>query len=310
MEEAIRYRVEKDCTMVLENVLGGNVDPMSTGSPAHMTTHVSHIPGSSQARRTATGNSAQGNEDLRFTGDRTDAAEIRNQDFPPLGSNLEWRRGPMILGRTSRRGVTPLYQLLSVGMHTKGLEDLEKLCRQFLWGWNEEGSPKASIIAWERIAAEKDDGGLGWTPLKVKAKAMYIRTVLKIVQDAAVEWIHPARNLILRTLTKGKYQRERRQWQLADTLLLIRINKVKGSNTLTRMLQAWRYMLKRITWDRNFQELPGHLTLAQGVHLMTWDDGAQEQEWMGITTMLRKAGITTVTEGKQFLPPTQHGGIE
>ncbi|KAL3690427.1 hypothetical protein R1sor_016736 [Riccia sorocarpa] len=51
---------------------------------------------------------------------------------------------------------TPLYQLMSVGMCKDGLEELEKLCRNFLWGWNEEGNPKHALIAWDRIAQVKD----------------------------------------------------------------------------------------------------------------------------------------------------------
>ncbi|KAL3701463.1 hypothetical protein R1sor_019485 [Riccia sorocarpa] len=106
---------------------------------------------------------------------------------------------------------TPLYQLMSVGLHSKGLEDLEKLCRCFQWGWSEAGSPKASLIAWERLAGVKELGGLGWSQFKHKAQAMYIRNVLKVIQDSKAEWINLAHNLILRTLRKGKYQRERRQ---------------------------------------------------------------------------------------------------
>ncbi|KAL3689287.1 hypothetical protein R1sor_015596 [Riccia sorocarpa] len=102
-------------------------------------------------------------------------------------------------------------QLMSVGLHAKGLEELEKLCRQFLWGWNDEGSPKASVIAWERLSQCKDMGGLGWTQIKVKAQVQYIKNVLKVVKGDATEWVSLAKNLILRTLRKGKYQRERRQ---------------------------------------------------------------------------------------------------
>ncbi|KAL3701794.1 hypothetical protein R1sor_019816 [Riccia sorocarpa] len=42
---------------------------------------------------------------------------------------------------------TPVYQLLSVGLENTGLEALERLCSQFLWGWREDKSPKASLIA-------------------------------------------------------------------------------------------------------------------------------------------------------------------
>ncbi|KAL3677440.1 hypothetical protein R1sor_027388 [Riccia sorocarpa] len=42
---------------------------------------------------------------------------------------------------------TPLYQLMSVGLCRDGIEDLERLCRTFLWGWNEDGGAKTSLVA-------------------------------------------------------------------------------------------------------------------------------------------------------------------
>ncbi|KAL3699897.1 hypothetical protein R1sor_017919 [Riccia sorocarpa] len=156
-----------------------------------------------------------------------------------------------------------LNQLMSVGLHSDGIEELEKLCRQFLWGWSEDGSPKASMVAWERLARGKFLGGIGWTQLKTKAQAMYIKAVLKIVRGADVEWVSLANNLILRNLRKGKYQREHRQWRLEDSVLLLKITKVTGSATLSRMFKAWSKMRHRIHWDKECTEIPAHLTIAQ-----------------------------------------------
>ncbi|KAL3679036.1 hypothetical protein R1sor_021992 [Riccia sorocarpa] len=69
---------------------------------------------------------------------------------------------------------TPLYQLLSVELYKDGLDDLERLCRNFLWGWNEEGNPKKSLVAWERIAQSKEKGGLGWTRFKDMADTLNV----------------------------------------------------------------------------------------------------------------------------------------
>ncbi|KAL3675831.1 hypothetical protein R1sor_025779 [Riccia sorocarpa] len=103
---------------------------------------------------------------------------------------------------------TPLYLLMSVGLCRDGLEELERLCRNFLWGWNEEGNPKTSLIAWERIAQEKGKGGLGWTSFKNMADALNVRLVGRILEGGNTEWIQLARSFILRTLRKGSYQRE------------------------------------------------------------------------------------------------------
>ncbi|KAL3694277.1 hypothetical protein R1sor_007928 [Riccia sorocarpa] len=111
---------------------------------------------------------------------------------------------------------TPLYQLLSVGLCKDGLEALEKLCRNFLWGWNEEGNPKQALVAWERIAQSKEDGGLGWTKFRDMADALNVGLVGRILEGGEAEWIQLARSFILRTLRQGSYQRECRQWSIHE----------------------------------------------------------------------------------------------
>ncbi|KAL3679416.1 hypothetical protein R1sor_022372 [Riccia sorocarpa] len=81
---------------------------------------------------------------------------------------------------------TPLYQLLSVGLEKKGLEGLETLCRQFLWGWADQDTPKASLVAWERISQTKQDGGLGWTSLLDKAQALQVKNLVKVMRGRAL----------------------------------------------------------------------------------------------------------------------------
>ncbi|KAL3677171.1 hypothetical protein R1sor_027119 [Riccia sorocarpa] len=114
---------------------------------------------------------------------------------------------------------TPLYQLLSVGLEQKGLEELEVLCRQFLWDWIDQEHPKASMVTWERITQAKQDGGLGWNSLLVKGQALHMRKMMKIKLGANAEWAMLARSLILRMIRSCRYQRERRQWKVPEAML-------------------------------------------------------------------------------------------
>ncbi|KAL3697595.1 hypothetical protein R1sor_011671 [Riccia sorocarpa] len=194
---------------------------------------------------------------------------------------------------------TPLYQLLSVGMEAKGIESLEVLCRQFLWGWAEQEQPKAAMVAWERTAGT--DGGLGWTPLQIKARALQVKNMIKIMQSSSAEWTRLAESLILRTLRQGRYQCERRQWRISEALLLSNINKILGSRTLTRMWTAWSAVRRRIGWDDRCRELPEHLTLEQGMQLKHWSDREHALSGYKITGLLRKAGIHNLKEGAELI---------
>ncbi|KAL3699764.1 hypothetical protein R1sor_017786 [Riccia sorocarpa] len=98
---------------------------------------------------------------------------------------------------------TPLYQLMSVGLCKDDLEELERLCKNFLWGWNDDGNSKHALIAWERIAQEHEKGELGWTSFRNMADALSVRLLGRILEDGNSEWIHLARSFILKTLRRG-----------------------------------------------------------------------------------------------------------
>ncbi|KAL3693024.1 hypothetical protein R1sor_006675 [Riccia sorocarpa] len=189
-------------------------------------------------------------------------------------------------------------------METVGIEGLETLYRQFLWGWTDQDSPKASLVAWERITQGKADGGLGWTPLRDKSMALQIKNVLKVISESNAEWTRLARSLILRTLRSGRYQRERRQWCVEDALLLTSVNKINGSRTLTWMLAAWNRMRKKKRWDDTCKENPDHLTVNQSIYLIHWGNAAESGQfpdelekrhiqylegWLRAKTLVRKS---------------------
>ncbi|KAL3691394.1 hypothetical protein R1sor_005045 [Riccia sorocarpa] len=184
-------------------------------------------------------------------------------------------------------------------METGGIEGLETLCRQFLWGWTDQESPKASLIAWERIAQGKADGGLGWNSLGNKARALQVRNVIKIMNGSKEEWSMLAKSFILRTLRCGKYQRERRQWRLPEALLFTAMGKIHGSRTLTRIMTAWNKVRLQLVWDDSCKETPEHLTIEQGLRLSQWGNREEPASLQKIARLLSKGGIHTLKDGEQ-----------
>ncbi|KAL3692702.1 hypothetical protein R1sor_006353 [Riccia sorocarpa] len=124
---------------------------------------------------------------------------------------LSWPARTLLLKHVL--AATPLYQLLSVGLSPDGIEDLERLCKQFLWGWNEQGNAKKTLVAWERVSQTKRNGGLGWIPFKDRAKAMHIKLLTSLLHDGGSEWTQLAKNLSSERyetdVTKGSVDRDR-----------------------------------------------------------------------------------------------------
>ncbi|KAL3684172.1 hypothetical protein R1sor_002194 [Riccia sorocarpa] len=196
---------------------------------------------------------------------------------------------------------TPLYQLMSVGLCKDGLEELERLCRNFLWGWNEEGNPKHALIVWERIAQEKRGGGLEWTSFKIMADALHTRLIGRILEDDNTEWTHLARSFILRTLRRGAYQREAMQWTLQECIILLPLTKIDGSPTLTRIMGSWYRTRKRLRWASSGGEIDKRMTLlqikalqqiAKGTRVLSVASGKE----LGL---LRRVHITNIEEAME-----------
>ncbi|KAL3688196.1 hypothetical protein R1sor_014505 [Riccia sorocarpa] len=209
-----------------------------------------------------------------------------------------------ILLRHIMAATPTIYQLLSVGINNDGLEKLEKLSRQFLWGWSEWGNKKASLIVWDRLAQSRAEGGIGWIPIREKSMALQIRSTVKIIQGGAAEWIHLARSLVLRTLRHGQYQRERSQWRAVEELIVLPIGKIKGSTCLSRMSRTWCRVRRMILWSEDCLEALEHITIAHGLHLLYWDNIEKVNEFGKMVSTLRKVGIQTLKDGQQWSTPT------
>ncbi|KAL3702431.1 hypothetical protein R1sor_020453 [Riccia sorocarpa] len=138
---------------------------------------------------------------------------------------LSWPAKTLLLKHVL--SATPLYELLSVGLASEGIEALERLCRHFLWGWSEQGNPKKALISWERIAQTKANGGLGWIPIKDRAKAFHVKIISQLLQGTEAEWAVLARRRIPTTLTlpqaallmKGNTAGVTRSWGKCTALL-------------------------------------------------------------------------------------------
>ncbi|KAL3684504.1 hypothetical protein R1sor_002526 [Riccia sorocarpa] len=197
---------------------------------------------------------------------------------------------------------TPLYQLMSVGLCKDGLEELERLCRNFLWGWNEDGNPKHALVAWERIAQEKLNGGLGWTSFRTMSDALNVRLIGRILEGGSAEWIQLARSFILRTLRKGSYQRECSQWTVHESLVFLPLTRIDGSPTLSRIVGSWYKMMKQLRWKSEEGELDRSMSILQVKVLQQLAEEAgigslPTRREMGL---LRRMGMRTLADAMEL----------
>ncbi|KAH6758884.1 hypothetical protein C2S51_019119 [Perilla frutescens var. frutescens] len=64
------------------------------------------------------------------------------------------------------------------------LTTIEKACRNFIWTWDISVSSR-SAVAWERVCALKEEGGLGVTSLLHLSKSLVMRLAWKVLTNSA-----------------------------------------------------------------------------------------------------------------------------
>ncbi|KAL3690316.1 hypothetical protein R1sor_016625 [Riccia sorocarpa] len=124
-------------------------------------------------------------------------------------------------------GALPYYTLMTVGLSTQGMTLLQKATRDFLWGQNEMGRNKKPLIAWKHFERRKEDGGLGWPPLKDMAAEFMLTNVMKILTGADEDWVQMAREIIHKELRQSSRPNVIKTWTIPEVLLRLDSFRVK-----------------------------------------------------------------------------------
>lgn len=67
------------------------------------------------------------------------------------------------------------------------VKEIDKLCRSFLWGY-EEGHKPMALVAWSNLSLPKSEGGLGFKQLKIWNRAAARRQLWKILSNEKCLW--------------------------------------------------------------------------------------------------------------------------
>ncbi|KAL3678602.1 hypothetical protein R1sor_021558 [Riccia sorocarpa] len=228
---------------------------------------------------------------------------------------LKPRDQPNLMGNTGCEIAGPGRSFKYLGVATSSPVDkktitkeiVQKLMKKlkhwnFLWGWNENGNPKHALVAWERIAQEKLNEGLGWTSFRTMSDALNVRLIGRILEGGSAKWIQLARSFILRTLRKGSYQRECSQWTVQECLVFLPLTRIDGSPTLSRIVGSWYKMRKQLRWKSEEGELDRRMSILQVKVLQQLAGGA------GIGSLLtgrelgllRRMGMRTLADAMEL----------
>jgi hypothetical protein len=81
----------------------------------------------------------------------------------------------------------PVFHLMILDFTQHGYNQLESLCRVFLWGSAESGKPKVPLIAWPKIVRSKPTGGLGLINFRSHSAVLKIQSVSQVLNGHQAE---------------------------------------------------------------------------------------------------------------------------
>jgi hypothetical protein len=95
--------------------------------------------------------------------------------------------GRVTLAQTSLVNI-PGYVLQCTPIPVSVCEDVEQICRNFIWGTTAEAR-KTHLIAWDKLCHPKSEGGLGFRNLKMLNKAHMMKLSWQILTQPSKLWV-------------------------------------------------------------------------------------------------------------------------
>ncbi|KAJ1443560.1 ribonuclease H [Sesbania bispinosa] len=84
------------------------------------------------------------------------------------------------------------YILQGVVIPVSTCDEIEKICRDFIWG-SSQGQRKCHLISWEKICKPNEEGGLSFRSLRVLNEAYLLKLAWNILFNPDLLWVQPVK---------------------------------------------------------------------------------------------------------------------
>jgi hypothetical protein len=129
--------------------------------------------------------------------------------------------------------------MMFIKMPTATIKKLDKIFKDFLWGFKKEGGRKTPLVAWNKVVRQKHNGGLGLRRAITHSEALLSRWVLSALDEPDSEWARLFKaNLQMVTWENGKHLR-RQGYSMQDKILLGKIKSFRGMKYTSGLWKAW-----------------------------------------------------------------------
>ncbi|KAK9169574.1 hypothetical protein Syun_001714 [Stephania yunnanensis] len=138
--------------------------------------------------------------------------------------------GRITLSRSTLASI-PLYTM-QTSLLPKGLcDDLDKICRGFLWG-SSNGSRKSSLVAWDKVCQPRKNGGLGMRNMYDMNRSFIMKLGWELITNPKALWVK---------LMRAKYG-------IPDDTIPYELTPGKCSHAWRNICKIWSRLLEGLNW--------------------------------------------------------------
>ncbi|KAL3698824.1 hypothetical protein R1sor_012900 [Riccia sorocarpa] len=133
----------------------------------------------------------------------------------------------------------PTHILSCMNFSTNELDRFELLCRNFVWGLDNEVTQKLALVTCDTFNRPAQEGGLGLTAFGLQGKALRLRKLLKVFTEDCEDWKGALRSLLQSAMSKRPGGKEPQTWSTEEILLTTYPKKILEAQIATRFLSIW-----------------------------------------------------------------------
>ncbi|KAL3690642.1 hypothetical protein R1sor_004293 [Riccia sorocarpa] len=153
-----------------------------------------------------------------------------------------------------------------------------------------EGAEKKAMVAWSKLCAAKGDGGLGLQGFDTQAKALKLKLVAKILNQADLDWVYLLRSIVQWKILDTRSRHKEIGSTLEYILLTGRKLDLRSTPTAAKLLQGWWDVRKFLSLKPD-AKLPDLLEVEVALRLTLEPNTYKETVLRAYLKMQRKASV-------------------
>lgn len=157
--------------------------------------------------------------------------------------------------------VISVYHMMYTHFSMASMNELQRLYKDFLWGFTLMGTRKTPLVSWKWMARLRSHGGLGIRRIPKVGISLLARWASQLVSNSPSEWVALFRALLIELPRDHQRQLRRLGYTLTDKLLSCRPKSFRSCKYLEGLWRAWESLRKFLVFKMDGTLIPNRWTI-------------------------------------------------